>query len=35
MVQTVQELGELLDQGYVAIVIDLKGRKKAVKLAAN
>ncbi|HEY0267219.1 MAG TPA: hypothetical protein VGC16_10735, partial [Rhizomicrobium sp.] len=35
MVQTVQELGELLDQGYSAIVIDLKGRKKAVKLASN
>jgi hypothetical protein len=35
MVQTVQELGALLDQGYVAIVIDLTGHKKATKVASN
>jgi PPE-repeat protein len=35
MVQTVQELGALLDQGYSAIVIDLTGHKKATKVASN
>lgn len=36
MVQSVQELGALLDQGYVAIVIDLMGHKKAAtKVASN
>ncbi len=35
LVQSVQQLGELLNAGYVAIVIDLKGHKKAVKVASN
>jgi hypothetical protein len=37
MVQSVQELGALLDQGYSAIVIDLTGHKKPVttQVASN
>ena len=35
MVQNVQQLGELLEAGYTAIVIDLNGRKKTARLAAN
>jgi hypothetical protein len=36
MVYDVQTLGQLLSEGYVAIVIDLKGKKKApVQVASN